>query len=79
MKKQGIENTRTRTRISRAFWEACGSPDLNDPLFVQCLFIGYGESAIRVALAGLDANVNDVYLTAEYMGFNEIDYKVIME
>lgn len=79
MKKSDIKSTRNRTRISRAFWEACGSPALDDPLFTRCLYIGYGESAIRVALAGLDANVNDVYLTAEYMGFNEIDYKVIME
>lgn len=79
MKKSKCTNTRNATRISRSYWESCGSPSLDDPLFVRCLYIGYGPAATRVALSGLDGQANDIYLTAEYMGFNEVDYKVIME
>jgi hypothetical protein len=79
MNTRDSSNNRNSTRISKSFWEACGRPKLDDPLFVRCLYIGYGPAAIRVAMVGLDSSSNDVFLTAEYMGFNEIDYKVIME
>lgn len=62
--------------MSRSYWEECGSPRLDDPLFLRAVFIGYGASAIRLLLLGFDGKSEDVYYTAEFMGFNEGSFEV---
>lgn len=68
-----------KVTMSKTYHEQCGSPELDNPLFLKAVFIGYGASAIRLLMAGLDTNVNDVHLTAEFMGYNESQFVVIVK
>lgn len=68
-----------RVAMSRAFWEDCGSPSLNDELFKKCVFIGYGASAIRLLFLGMDNKTDDVHLTAEFMGYNEGNFEIVIK
>lgn len=68
-----------KVTMSKTYHEQCGSPKLDDPLFLKAVFIGYGASAIRLLLLGLDTNVNDVHLTAEFMGYNESQFVVVVK
>lgn len=65
-----------RVTISRRYWEECGRPNVADPLFKKCVFIGYGACAIRLAMCGLDSRLEDIHLTAEFMGYNEGSFEV---
>lgn len=75
---EGRKNHRVVT-MTRDYWEECGSPDPSLELFKKAVYIGYGSSAIRVLLAGLDPKVNDVHLTAEFMGYNEGLFEIIIK
>lgn len=68
-----------KLRMSKEYWTECGSPDVNNELFRKAVYIGYGSSAIRILLTGLDPRVNDVHLTAEFMGYNEGTFEIIVK
>lgn len=68
-----------RVAMSKQYWESCGSPDLNNELFKKCVYIGYGSSAIRFLLLGMDSKTEDVHLTAEFMGYNEGSFEIVIK
>lgn len=68
-----------RIIMSKAYWQSCGSPDPDDGLFRKCVFIGYGAAATKLALRGLDPNVQDIHMTAEFMGYNETQFVIIIK
>lgn len=43
------------------------------------MFIGYGPSAIRLLMCGLDNKTADVHLTAEFMGYNEGSFEIVVK
>ena len=65
-------------RISRGYWTACGEPDLENQLFLSCLFIGYGASATRIALVGLDPCSQNILETAAAMGMTDRNFRVVI-
>lgn len=68
-----------RVVMSHQYWDECGSPDINNDLFKKCVFIGYGPSAIRLLMCGLDTKTADVHLTAEFMGYNEGSFEIVVK
>lgn len=72
-----MEDNIETMRISLSYWTACGEPDLTNQLFLSCMFIGYGPSAIRVALVGLDPCADDILETAAFMGMTDRNFRVV--
>lgn len=68
-----------RVVMSRQYWDECGCPDINDDLFRKCVFIGYGPSAIRLLMCGLDNKIADVHLTAGFMGYDEGGFEIVVK
>lgn len=66
-------------RISRGYWSACGEPDLTNQLFLSCMYIGYGASACRIALVGLDPCADNIIETAQHMGMTDHNFKVVIK
>lgn len=64
--------------IKRSYWTACGEPDLENQLFLSCMYIGYGASATRVALVGLDPCSQDILDSAAVMGMTERNFRVVI-
>lgn len=65
-------------RISRGYWTSCGEPEVSNQLFRSCLYIGYGASATRVALVGLDVCADNIIETAESLGMTDHNFKVVI-
>lgn len=68
-----------RVAMSKQYWEDCGKPALDNELFKKCVFIGYGASAIRLLMIGLDSKTEDVHLTAEFMGYHEGSFEIVIK
>lgn len=64
--------------ITKSFHKACGEPSLDCEKFKQAVYIGYGSSAIRVLLAGLDVNEENVKEMALLLGYNK-HFKIVVK
>lgn len=64
-----VDNQSRTIVMSETFHAACGSPALDDDIFKRCLWVGYGQAAIRLYVCGMDLRVEDLYDLSETMGY----------
>lgn len=66
--------------ITRAFYEGCGSPDLNDDLIKRAFFAMYGQGGIQGIRTGLDTRINKLVDISDSLGYSpETEISIIEE
>lgn len=67
-----------RFPINISFWQECGRPELTNEIFKKCMYVGLGASATRALLLDIDSNRADLDYTAEMLGYNDVEFKVVL-